>query len=62
MFFPVLVPDLHPLALDNDAWGLRFKGFVLDHMMPDIGAVCLDNGGQVIGAEIVHGCSPKCEV
>ncbi len=42
------VPDPHSLALDDDARIGRLEGFVLDQVMPDMGAVGLDHFGNVV--------------
>ena len=47
------VPDLDALALDNDARVNRLKRFVLDQVVPDMGAVSLDHAAHVVGG-IVH--------
>jgi hypothetical protein len=49
MLFAVLVPDTHAFAFNDDPWIDRFKRFMLDQMMPNMGFVCVNYARQVIG-------------
>ena len=50
------VPDPHALALDHDPGIDGFKWFMLDQMMPQMGAVSLDYVRNIIGRHRnVHG-------
>ena len=54
MLFALLVPDAHPLALDDDSRVVGFKRLVGQKMVPDVGAVRLDDGGHVVGGNVIH--------
>ena len=51
-----LVPDPHPLALDDDPGIARLELLVLDHVMPDMRLVGGDDAGEVVFLDCaVHG-------
>ena len=59
MFFSVLIPNLNAFAFDNNPGVIGFKRFVLDKVMPDMGAVSFDHMGNiVIVKRSVHLTSP----
>ena len=56
MLFALLVPDAHAFAFDNDARVSGFVGFVLAQVVPDVGAIHLDNVREVVLIKFsVHG-------
>ena len=56
MLFTLGIPDAHALAFDHDPRVHGFKGFVVDQMVPDMGAVSRDHTGKVIAvSRAVHG-------
>ena len=48
MLFAVLVPNTDPFAFDDDAGLARLKTLVLDQMVPDVRAICIDDFAVVI--------------
>ncbi len=55
VFLAGQVPDAEALALDDDLGVDGLEGLVLDEVVPDMGAVGLDQLAGVIGKERVHG-------
>jgi hypothetical protein len=59
MFLAGRVPDAHALALDDDPRIGAFEGLVLDQMVPEMRAVGLDDGAEIVGVDlVVHPCPP----
>ena len=59
MLFAVLVPYAHTFAFDNDARLTRFKGFVLQQMVPHVDTVSFYNMRDIIVAmSTVHFRNP----
>ena len=48
MLSPRRIPDPHPLTLDDNQWIDGFEFLVLCQMMPDMGAVRLDDVAEII--------------
>jgi hypothetical protein len=46
---PCCVPDAHALALDDDPGIGAFEGLVLDQVVPEMRAVGLDDGAEIVG-------------